>query len=155
MSTIKYILDTNVFINLQKIYPLTIFDSLWKIFESLLNDGIAISSIEVFKELHICNDDIVELAERNKHIFFKNTYYIYMEVRDILKKYPKLVTGSKKSNNADPFVIALAKKHNCTLVSSETRAGKDNPEKIPNVCDDYKIRYITFIDFLRENKVLI
>ncbi len=51
---------------------------------------------------------------------------------------------------ADPFVIAQAKSHNCTLVHSEKF--KPNAHKIPNVCKDFDVREMALFEFFRKEK---
>jgi hypothetical protein len=47
-------------------------------------------------------------------------------LRNILSIHPTLVTGSRKPNNADSFVIAVAKIYNCVLVTNEKGSGGDD-----------------------------
>jgi len=155
LSNAKYVLDTNVFINMQRLYPPDVVSSLWVKMAELIDDGIAISCSEVFDELSIGSDDLIEWVKLRGNSFVISDASVQEEVRDILLKHPNLVVGTRKANNADPFVIALAKKTRCTLVSDETRAGANNPVKIPNVCDAYGIKLIKFVDFLREMKINI
>ncbi|MEW6065151.1 MAG: DUF4411 family protein [Bacillota bacterium] len=155
MKDPKYVLDTNVFINMQRHHPLDVFGSLWTKMADIIDAGIVISCDEVFDELSIGNDSLLQWARQRKGAFISSGPNIQRMVREILQKYPTLVTGSRKSNGADPFVIALAKLKNCTLVSDETRAGDGQPVKIPNVCDAYGVRLIKFVDFLREVKISI
>jgi hypothetical protein len=151
----KYVMDTNVFINMQRHHPNDVFVTLWTKMAELIDEGIVISCDEVFDELAIGNDFLMKWSKQRKSAFISSGSDIQCLVRDILQKYPSLVTGSRKSNGADPFVIALAKLKNCTLVSDETRAGDGQPVKIPNVCEAYGVRLIKFVDFLREVKISI
>jgi hypothetical protein len=112
-------------------------------------------SNEVLDELSIGNDALLQWAKQRNGAFVPSGAEVQRIVRDILQKNPTLVTGSRKSNNADPFVIALAKSKNCTLVSDETWAGVGQPVKIPNVCESHGVRLIKFVDFLREVKISI
>jgi hypothetical protein len=153
LKAVKYVLDANVFINMQRHHPYDVFESLWIKVANLIDDGIAISCDEVFDELSIGNDYLLEWAKQRKEAFILSGPDIQILVRDILRNFPTLVTGSRRANGADPFVIALAKIKNCTLVSDESRAGVGQPAKIPNVCETYGVRLIKFINFLRENKI--
>lgn len=155
MNNPKYVFDSNVFINMQRHHPIDIFKSLWTRIEDLIDNGVVISSDEVYDELGIGNDSLIEWAKSRKSAFFPSDIKVQHFVKEMLQKYPALITGSKKANGADPFVIALAKLNCCTLVSDETWAGNGNPVKIPNVCDAYGIRFIKFVDFLREEKIYI
>jgi len=148
-----YVLDANVFINMQRYHPHDVFVSLWSKMASLLDQGIVISCEEVFDELSVGDDFLLKWAKQHKSAFIPSGFDVQYLVREILHKYPSLVTGRRKANGADPFVIALAKLKNCTLVSDETRAGEGQPVKIPNVCEAYDVRLIRFVDLLREVKI--
>ncbi|MBR3507939.1 MAG: DUF4411 family protein [Lachnospiraceae bacterium] len=67
--------------------------------------------------------------------------------RDILLKHRGLVEGGKKKNNADPFVIAVAKLNGCTIVSEETQTNNPNSPKIPDVYSDLGLNCINFVAF--------
>ena len=155
MNNAKYVLDSNVFINMQRHHPLDVFGSLWTKMADAIDSGAVISCSEVFDELSIGDDDLIKWAKLRKDAFFTSGADIQQAVREILKNYPTLVTGTRKSNSADPFVIAWAKQHGYTLVSDETRSGNGQPVKIPNVCEAYDVRLIKFVDFLREVKISV
>lgn len=155
MSNAKYIFDTNVFINMQRHHPADIFGSLWNQIATYIDSGVVLSSEEVFDELKICNDSLLEWAKSRKEAFVKSDEQIQLLVRDILKKQPSLITGSRKANGADPFVVALAKISSCTLVTDETKSGAGQPVKIPNVCEEFGVRQIKFVEFLREMKIAV
>jgi hypothetical protein len=153
MSSPKYAFDTNVFISLQRLYPPDIFTGLWREIERLFDEKTIISSDEVIEEIEKGHDDLVDWARKRKASFYSSDENIQLIVRDILKDFGSLVTSVKKPNAADPFVIALAKQFNCTLVTDEKRSGSDLSPKISNVCERYNIRCIKFFDFLREIKI--
>ena len=155
LNNAKYVLDTNVFINMQRHHPLDVFGSLWTKIADVIDDGTVISCDEVLDELSIGNDALLQWANDRNGAFIPSGAEVQRIVREILQEYPTLVTGSRKSNNADPFVIALAKKKGCTLVSDETWAGNGQPVKIPNVCVSHGVRLIKFVEFLREVKISI
>lgn len=155
MKKPQYVFDSNIFINMQRRQPPDIFPSLWKVISNLVKEGYIISCQEVLEEINIGSDELVNWAKTHKKAFLPSDEKIQTLVRDILENFESLITGSKKSNNADPFVIALAKTTNCILVTEETRNGTGQPAKIPNVCEVYKIKNIGFIDFLREQKITI
>jgi len=127
----KYVLDTNVFINMQRHHPLDVFGSLWDKMAIAIDEGAVVSSDEVFDELSIGNDALLQWAKQRNGAFISSGADVQRMVRDILQKHPALVTGTRKANGADPFVIALAKLKGCILVSDEVRAGYRQPVKIP------------------------
>lgn len=155
MSNAKYVLDSNVFINMQRHHPQDVFGSLWARMADAIDSGAVISCGEVLDELSIGNDNLIKWAKLRNGAFLTSGADVQRIVRDILQKHPALVTGTRRANGADPFVIALAKQTRCTLVSDETWAGNGHPVKIPNVCEAYGVRLIKFVDFLREVKISI
>ena len=153
MSEPKYVFDTNVFIILKNNYPsdINIFKKLWDGIETLFDKGIIISSDEVIDEIKKGNDDLEEWVKKRKKSFYTSNEPIQNIVKEILQKFGALVTRPKKSNGADPFLIALARQMGCTLVTEEKRDGTELNPKIPYICDYYNIKCIKFVDFLREN----
>lgn len=155
MNNTKFVFDSNVFINMQRHHPQDVFGSLWLKISEAFEKGMVISSAEVLDELRVGDDALVVWANQRKFAFIRSGYEIQNLVRSILLRFPDLVTGSRKSNSADPFVIALAKHRNCILVSDETMAGNGQPVKIPNVCIAYDVKQIKYIDFLRALNIYI
>ena len=148
-----YVFDTGPFIDLKN-YPRDIFTSLWDSFEKMINEGSIISSNEVFRELEKQDDEITSWAKINRKIFLKPTIEEQNFVQQILAKHPNLVKpASILSGNpeADPFVIAQAKAHDCILVHREK--SKPNSHKIPTVCADFGVKEIyTIQEFFRKEK---
>ena len=148
----KYVFDTNVFINLQRMQPIDLYPSVWENVSKLMEEGIVVSSHEVFEEITIGDDELVLWAKKREAYYLLSDENIQMEVREILKLHRGLVEGGKKKNSADPFVIAVAKLCGGKVVTTETLAGADQPPKIPNVCMALKIECIDFVSFQREMK---
>jgi predicted nucleic acid-binding protein len=151
----KYVFDTNIFIYMQRRFPEDIHESLWRIIEETIDSGIVISSEEVLDEIAKGNDSLIEWAQARKDSFVESYEDIQNIVRDILQKNDKFVLGSKKTNGADPFVIACAIVKSCKVVTEEFKSGSNNPPKIPNICEQYGVKYINFNDFCREMEIKI
>jgi len=148
----KYVFDSGPFIGLKN-YPQDVFSSLWNSFSQLINAGDIISSSEVLREIENYDDEIAEWAKSNKQIFIKPTLEEQILVQQILARHPDLVKEESillGKPYADPFVIAQAKSHNCTLVHNEKF--KPNAHKIPNVCQDFDVTEIALFDFFRREK---
>ena len=148
----KYVFDSGPFINLKN-YPADVFSSLWTNLTQLIKDGEIVSSSEVLKEIGNYDDEIADWAKTNKQIFIKPSIEEQILVQQILAKHPDLVKEEAillGKPYADPFVIAQAKSHNCTLVHSEKL--KPNAHKIPNVCQDFDVKEISLFEFFRKEK---
>lgn len=149
----KYVFDSNIFISLQRRQPIDVYPSLWSKIGELMDEGIIISSQEVFDEISIGGDDLEKWAKSRKECFLPSEVSIQQGVRNILKEHRGLVEGGNKKNSADPFVIALAQDKECKVVTEETRTRNAASPKIPDVCDAYSIECINFIGFAREAKL--
>jgi len=148
----KYIFDSGPFIDLKN-YPSDIFASLWDKLLNMIDNGEILSSSEVLRELEDYDDEIAKWAKANKKIFLKPTLEEQKEVQKILEKHPDLVKEEAillGKPYADPFVIAQAKLHNCTLVHNEKY--KPNAHKIPNVCKTFNVDEIPLFEFFRREK---
>lgn len=149
----KYVFDTNIFINLQRRQPIDIYPSVWIKIGELMEEGIIISSREVYDEISVGGDVLEEWAKKRREYFLPSEVSIQKRVRGILHSHRGLVEGGKKKNSADPFVVALAQELKCKVVTEEARTGNKNSPKIPDVCDEYKIGCIDFVGFSRELKL--
>lgn len=149
----KYVFDSNIFIYLQRNQPMDIFPAVWNKLGELLESGVIISSQEVLDEISVGGDELKEWAKARKDYFLSSDITVQEEVRAILSKHRGLVECGKKANSADPFVIALAKMNKCKMVTGETRTRNPVSPKIPDVCDDYGIKCVDFVTFLRDEKL--
>lgn len=148
----KYVFDSNIFINLQRRQPIDVFPSLWAKIGELMDNGIVISSREVYDEIMIGGDDLEKWAKERKECFLPSDVPVQQDVRAILSTHRGLVEGGKKKNSADPFVIALAKQQRCKVVTEEVPSHNMAAPKIPDVCNAYHIECVDFIGFAREEK---
>lgn len=149
----KYVFDSNVFMNLQQRQPIDVYPSVWDKISELMEEGTVTSSQEVYEEILVGDDYLSEWAKQRSTRFLLTDEEIQRVVRDILSNHRGLVEGGKKKNNADPFVIALAKINMCTIVSEEIPTNNPNSPKIPDVCSVLGINCINFVDFSREMKI--
>ena len=146
----KYVFDSNIFINLQRRQPIDVYPSVWSSIGELMEEGIIVSSREVYDEIMVGGDDLVKWAKSYKDYFLPSSVPVQQEVRNILSTYRGLVEGGKKKNSADPFVIALAIIEECKVVTEEVPTRNMLSPKIPDVCTNYEIDCIDFVGFARE-----
>jgi hypothetical protein len=147
-----YVFDSNAFIYMQRHCPQDIFVSLWQKIEEMIAAGQIISPVEVLEELKMGNDSLITWAETHGSIFIPSVEEIQLVVRKILGKYPNLAIASKSANNADPFLIALAKIKNGIVITDE-KIGTELKPKIPFVCKAYNVPCLSFHDLLRKLKI--
>ncbi|MBN2378533.1 DUF4411 family protein [candidate division WOR-3 bacterium] len=110
-----YVIDTNSLIDLyRRWYSRDIFLTLWEKFESLITQGLMISSLQAFKEIEQKDDDLLKWAKTNRDMFKDldaiQEKYLRKIMNEPIKGFNKgLVNIRKLKSDADPFVIALAK----------------------------------------------
>ena len=150
----KFILDTNVFRFLFTMYYEESSPEIFKGFRKLLSEGNIISVKEVKEELKTQNiDECEELLNQEKKIFETPTAEEIMIVRDIFSKpiYKNSVkekTIREGRHFADPFLVAKgACIENGIVVTTEKP--DTNPGKIPNVCETYGVKHLSFQDFMK------
>lgn len=143
-----YSVDTCVIIDIHKNhYPKDIFPALWQSFEGLIKEGSILFTMEVLNELKAKDDDCYDWANSFKYAFVDEAEY-WQEAQSIGAANPGIVKPNKQ-DNADPFVIALAKSRNLIVVSSEG----EGAGKIHRACQSCGVRSMNFVGFLREQKL--
>jgi hypothetical protein len=146
-------IDTSSLINGFRIhYPYENFPRLWnRDLPALVAAGDLRATEEVRVELDRQDDELVQWIEGySKELFIELDEPIQNEVRAILRSHTALIHAGRGRSGADPFVIALAKLNDCTVVSEEGSGSAKNP-KIPDVCNALGIRCIRLMEVIREN----
>lgn len=159
-----YIIDTSSLIDMNLHYPMSTFKSVWRRVEELIIEGRLVSSVVVFDEIIRKDDTIKQWADRyNDMLFQESTQYVLEQVGVILKKFPKLINPNSESEQADPFLIAMAldKKdgpqqtlidYDVCIVTEEKMPrfqGKRSKKiKIPEVCQSFNIPCISLVDMI-------
>jgi hypothetical protein len=145
----RYSIDTCSLTDLRRFYPKDVFPSVWAKVSELANDGIVVASEEVLQELKAQEtDEVLAWAKGHLSMFLPTDAAVQAEVTKILAAHPTLV-DLKKKHGADPFVIALAVVHGCTVVSQETPSGNPYRQMIPDVCKHRKLPCIKLLEMLR------
>jgi hypothetical protein len=160
MDSDTYVIDTSALINIHPdTYPHDIFEGMWHQMEKLIRDDRLISPKQVFDELKRKDDAIKKWVEGNKKLFRDLDPQQGSIVKDILKDYPNLIDAEKETDDADPFVIALAlekktlKDYNKKIIVTDEKP-KQNRDDIPAVCKKYGLECISLFDFLRREKII-
>jgi predicted nucleic acid-binding protein len=160
--TSKYILDANVFIEAyRRYYSFDIAPSFWEFLVREAKAGKVISIDRVFDELKKGKDDLAKWAEENFSFAFINT----KDDSDVVFNYGRLMIWANEQTqysinaiedfaiveNADAWIIATAMARGYVIVTHEVldrTIKKKIP--IPNVCEDFGVRYIDTFVLLRE-----
>ena len=147
-----YCIDTSALMDLTERYPDSVFQTLWKNIETLVSQKRLIAPREVFKEI-IWDTQLLAWAKKHKKMFRDLDAEQLQYVKEIEAKYPSLVDPAKTTPDADPFIIALAKAENATVVTSEKPASPTSTRvKIPDVCQGYGIKCMSLTEWFNEQK---
>ena len=109
-----------------------------------------VASTEVYQEVRKKHDGLFQWLEPRQHFFRDPTDEVQGAVRDILRSHARLLSLAKNRSGADVWVIAQAKALGGSVVTYEVWDPKRKNIKIPEVCNDYGIKCLTFVDFLRK-----
>ncbi len=110
---------------------------------------------EVADELERKDDGIYKWVQENEHIVVPIDERIQEILDSIMKAHPRLVDTRKNRSGCDPWVIALAKAQNLTVVTGERGTGRIEKPKIPDVCKALGIPCIEIIEFFRKQGLRI
>jgi hypothetical protein len=113
-------------------------------------DGHILVADDVVIELSKKDDGAHEWIRSHDFILVKLDSEIEKHVREIMIRFPRLVDTKKGRSVGDPFVIALARAKNLTVITAEAHTGQIEVPKIPDVCDELGIRSIGIVEFFRE-----
>lgn len=144
----KYVFDSGPFIDCRYYFP-NIFKSYWAKLNMLAKSKDILSVKEVYNEIQKGSDIVSDWANKNIDIFEKPSNEEFEIVKNILSKHKELiriVNFSGGSPVADPFIIAKAKMNNLTVVTQE--GYRENAHKIPNICKELNVKYITLEEFM-------
>jgi hypothetical protein len=150
-----YCIDTSSLISAwSERYPIKNFPGFWKQFDGLIEDGRLVSPEEVRLEIIKKSEGLDVWVKQHRDMFIALDEDLQLTVRDILTEFRLLTKNLPGRNSADPFVIALAKMKNYTVVTEEG-LGSVNRPRIPFVCEHYKIKCINILGLIKaENWVI-
>jgi hypothetical protein len=150
----KFSFDTSAFIDSwRRYYPKDVFPSLWLFINELIQNGVIISNYIVKQELDYQEDDLAEFCNQFKEIFILPDVHIQEYVSSLLI-HPDLEQWRTSGNHiADPFVVALGKVYNLSVVSYENDRKTKN--SIPVACKILGVPHLSFLEFLRKENFTV
>ena len=131
-------------------YPKDVFPRIWDAIDELINQEILIASSEVLRELEKQEDELTAWALDRKHMFIPIDDDIQVAISEILRDYPRLVDTRRDRSSGDPWVIALARVRNCSVLTGERSTSKLEKPNIPDVCVDLGIRCVNMLQLFRD-----
>ena len=145
-----YIVDTDVLLGFYDSLPMNVYETQWKMLEQYINDGRIVICQAFFEE--------VKKAEefRNWLNKFKSLVVdcfqpkTLIEAKTIINNYPKLIDVSNPSDQADPYIIALAKINGYCVLTNEKYVENGKKTRIPFICKQLDVEYKNTRDFYIE-----
>lgn len=129
-------------------YPVRNVPQFWQRLDRLISDGRITSPIEVREEIKKREDGLAEWLNSRINLFQELEEDIQIATTEILSRFPWLTKGITGRQIADPFVIALARARNCTVITEEG-PGSENRPRIPFVCQHYTIPCINLLGLIQ------
>lgn len=145
-----YCLDTNVLIEpWNKYYSMNLCSDYWELIDKLAKDGAIFCTEEVRHEIKKVDDELKDWVLARPYLIREITTQVQKNLRDVLKKFPRLIQHTKDRSMADPWVIAHAMDAQATVVTKELNKGPNTQKvSIPDVCDAFQIPWMNDFEFL-------
>lgn len=126
--------------------------------EGLVASGKIFAPIRVQDEINsVGSSGLKQWAKTNKNIFLQHDTQLQTEANNIQAAYPDLIDTTTTYDEADRWIIALAKIKEFTVVTHETSVHKKkNPLRklyVPDVCRAMNVHCIEFLELLRQEKL--
>lgn len=160
----KYLFDTNIFVESKKILPMDVWPTFWTKMVVLINSGTIYSIDKVKDEIDKGGDELTDWIHDNA----PRGFFLRQDVA-VMKKLAETVEWANKNpinftpaaiadyvKVADSYLVATAAAKDMTLVTYE----KSNPMskkriKIPDACNGIGARYCDLNTALRELGICI
>jgi hypothetical protein len=133
-------------------YPPDIFPVLWDNLASLIQEGRLLISEEILYELEKKSDEVFAWFKEYKDQLVVTDEEIQTLAEQVLSTHKKLIDTRTNRSGADPFVIAVAQAKGCAVITEEKPTGNDSRPKIPDVCNAYNLKFLSILDFIREQQ---
>jgi hypothetical protein len=151
-----YCLDANVLINgWKKYYSPRFCPDYWSLLNNLGAEGRIFIPQAVFDEILRTEDDLNAWLKKSRIPIRKVDGSVTQCLSKIYAASPihqYLVDNTKQRSLADPWVIAHALNENACVVTKEEKVTVPGTTriKIPNVCDNMRIRWINDFQLIEE-----
>jgi hypothetical protein len=153
-----YSADTNIFMEWRaRFYPADVFATLEQNMNSLVAAGRLIAPALVEDEINaVGTADVINWASTSAGLFVPLDGELLSEALQIQNQFPGLRDAKAEYEEADAYVIALARIRNGTVVTQETSAlEKRNPKRthyMPDVCRELGIDCISLLGLMRRER---
>src|SRR5215204_5269623 len=115
-----YCFDTSAFMEAWlRNYPLHVFPGIWSGIETMIVSERVVASEMVRDELQAKSDALCSWSQTQKGLFVPVDESQHLGAKTIIRSFPRLIEERRGRNQADPFVIALAKLRGLVCVTEE------------------------------------
>lgn len=154
----KYSIDTNVIVSFlgnsnTEHYPMDVFKPQWDFLERAMQDGRVVAARTVETELEKWNKTVSAMKgwlHDHRYLFHDIATDAHLDgAKRIVNTYPAYATSVNYLGDLEVMAFAMAR--GLTVVSLEARAAQHSPKKpkIPNVCEEFGIKWVNLAGFLR------
>lgn len=156
-AAVVYSVDTNAFMDWQaRYYPTDVFKSLVVHMTGLMQAGRLQAAALVREEIDaVGTPELVGWAKANRGIFVP-TKDLLADALTIQNQFPGLRDPKAEFEEADAYVIALARLRDGIVVTQETPAAEKNRPRrthfIPDVCRELGVPCISLLGLMRREK---
>lgn len=145
-----YVIDSDVLISLYDNLPMEIYETQWNLLKTYISEGRIVICEAVFNEIKKAEELKDWLSELKEYVLPCYIREVIVEAKIIINDYPKLIDINNSSDQSDPYVIALAKMGNYTVLTNESYGEGGKKTKIPFVCQKLSIDCINTRKFYSE-----
>jgi len=153
-----FLIDSNTLVAPnQQYYPFDMAPGFWDQMKECIETGRIIIASIVFDEVKAGSDDLSKWIDQFKSMTFdhkdKDIVIAIGEILDFLRNSPKYSSAAVLSWSdikiADPWLIAIAKTYEYTVVTFEKSSNSPNKPKIPDICDHFGVKYCDLFKMMR------
>lgn len=156
----QYCLDANIFFTANSLYyPMDYCPAFWDMIDVNIESETVFVVEQVYQELTKGKSEVTDWIKDRKSDKFVKAF----EDEDVQKEFIKIADHVQKNykqevaadflSGADPWIVAICKVHEFTIVTKETYSeGIKKKVKIPNICKVFGVRYINDFEMIRELK---
>lgn len=126
------------------------YPTFWERLDNLVSNDELRASEEVLEDLSKKDDDVYRWARLRSAMFVPLYDEIQLAVRAMLRRFPRIIDSRRNRSGSDPWVIALAQVEDLTVITFEGRTHNLDKPRIPDICDELRIRCINVHELIRE-----
>jgi hypothetical protein len=147
---LAYCFDTSALLQCwARYYPVDVFPGLWDRLDGMIESGEIQCPDEVGREIAKKDDGLNEWVKARPQLLVALDDETQRATAEVLSAFPELVKELSGRNQADPFVVALARVNSLVVVSEE-KGGSQSRPRIPMVCARFEVACLDVVSFIRD-----